>query len=144
MLRDSRTDIDFNNSFERIRIHLYLYINRRILRVKSFYQEGFFVCFPLLLLGPRGFSQFVFVGNFIRGVEKSQHEGREKYSDQTKAHWFRVTISKGVATIPHNSCPFFSLPHLFHDRIFHHWWPYRTILDGTRTFYRTGNTSPPG
>lgn len=86
MLRDSRTDIDFNNSFERIRIHLYLYINRRILRVKSFYQEGFFVCFPLLLLGPRGFSQFVFVGNFIRGVEKSQHEGREKYSDQTKAH----------------------------------------------------------
>lgn len=121
MLRDSRTDIDFNNdSNEYIYIYLFIYKSTNITN-KIILSRGIFRLFPpFVARSSRIFpirirSQFYSWG---RKIEISTREGKNTLTKRRPID-FALRLSKGVATIPHNSCPFFP-SHLFHDRIFHH------------------------
>lgn len=125
MPRDSRTDIDFNDSNE----YIYIHINRRMSRIKSFYQEGISRLFSLLLVGPRGFSQLVFVRNFIDGGRrKIEISTRGEENTPTKRRPIDSTLRfrKGSRQ-SHITHALFS--HLFHDRI------YSIIDDHTQPFW---------
>ena len=86
-----------------IYIYIYIWITYVYTRIKSFYQEEHF---RSPFLDPfRGFSLLYDAGrsNFIRGTTKIP-----TLADQTKDHWFCVTISRGSRQSRHNSCPSFS------------------------------------